>query len=161
MCEPTPTRPSMRCTNSCDGHNVLGTKVALFPAGNPEAQLNLVAYLLKPSPLVRAPFVLALLLGQLLPLRPGQLLPALLWAISASTRSRSTIHVASTPLRRIIVRHITGLNREKEPARMFQLSRETDMILRWVASYSGLIAAVPGGSCEVAMFPAFPLLDEM
>ena len=88
-------------------YNVLFTELALFPARYPEAELQLIADLLKASPLVRAALLLALLLCELFALRPGK---PLAWFLGdLGTRFRPAVGVACAALRSIVVRDVASL----------------------------------------------------
>ena len=88
--------------------DALLAKVALFPARNLVAELDLVAHFLKAAALVRAALVLALLLREFLALRAGQPLAALLGIVAVGPHS--DIDVASAALGCIIVRDTARLD---------------------------------------------------
>ena len=104
--------------------DALCTKVALLPARNAETQLDLVAHLLESPPLVRAAFVLPLLLRELFTLRAGQLLPALtlLRALALAPSSCHcvwpSVHMARAAFCRVVVWELARLNREQKPAEL-------------------------------------------
>ena len=95
--------------------DALCPEIALLPACNRMAKLDLVADLLKPSPLVRAALLLALLLGQLFTLRARQLLARFLPALGAIIGTG--LVVARASLRGVVVREITRLEGEEESVR--------------------------------------------
>lgn len=107
--EPAPSvRPGVSTQSTSDfRYNVLFTELALFPARYPEAELQLIADLLKASPLVRAALLLALLLCELFALRPGK---PLAWFLGdLGTRFRPAVGVACAALRSIVVRDVASL----------------------------------------------------
>ena len=105
--------------------DALCPEIALLPARNLMAKLDLVANLLKASALVRAALLLALLLSELLALRARQSLPRLFRPCSRRGVG-SAVYMARTSLRSIVVRDITGLEGKEEPAGEVQLQIRVD-----------------------------------